>query len=48
MRAVLERAGEFIEELHLARVLSADIEVVDLPHDEQPWDAETTTEDEDE
>jgi len=37
VRTVLERAGEFIEELHLARVLSADIEVVDLPHDERPW-----------
>ena len=40
VRSVLERAGEFIEELHLARVLSADIEVVDLPHDERPWSEE--------
>ena len=45
VRSVLERAGDFIEELHLARVLSADIEVVDLPHDERPWSEE---EDEDE
>jgi hypothetical protein len=37
VRSVLERAGDFIEELHLARVLSNDIEVIDLPHDEQPW-----------
>ena len=37
VRSVLERAGEFIEELHLARVLSTDIEVVDLPHEERPW-----------
>jgi uncharacterized protein YlxP (DUF503 family) len=40
VRSVLERAGKFIEDLHLARVLSADIEVVDLPHEEQPWDSE--------
>ena len=40
VRSVLERAGEFIEGLHLARVLSADIEVVDLPHEEQPWNSE--------
>ena len=38
VRAVLERASQFIEDLHLARVLSSDIEVVDLPHEEQPWD----------
>ena len=37
VRAVLERAGQFIEDLHLARVLSTDVEVVDLPHEEQPW-----------
>ena len=43
VRTVLERAGTFIEDLHLARVLSADIEVIDLPHEEQPW-----SEDEDE
>src|SRR5262245_49774921 len=38
VRGVLERAGGFIEDLHLARVLSTEIQVVDLPHDEQPWD----------
>lgn len=38
VRSVLERASGFIEGLHLARVLSADIEVVDLPHEERPWD----------
>jgi uncharacterized protein YlxP (DUF503 family) len=38
VRGVLERASQFIEDLHLARVLSSDIEVVDLPHEEQPWD----------
>ena len=40
VRSVLERANDFIEELHLARVLSADVEVVDLPHEEQPWEPE--------
>lgn len=40
VRGVLEKAHAFIEDLHLARVLSAEIEVVDLPHDEQPWDPE--------
>jgi uncharacterized protein len=45
VRSVLERAGEFIEDLHLARVLSADIEVLELPHDEQPWDPEEEEED---
>jgi uncharacterized protein len=38
VRSVLERAQDFIEELHLARVLAADVEIVDLPHAEQPWD----------
>ena len=42
VRALLERAGDFIEDLHLAQVLRSDIEVVDLPHDEQPWDPEDT------
>ena len=41
VRSVLERAQDFIEDLHLAQVLSADIEVVDLPHVEQPWDPES-------
>src|SRR5258706_7955612 len=34
VRAGLERAGEFIEEVHLARVLSADIEGIEVPHEE--------------
>lgn len=38
VRGVLEKASAFIEDLHLAQVLSCDIEVVDLPHDERPWD----------
>ncbi len=38
VRSVLERAQDFIEELHLARVLAADVQIVDLPHEEQPWD----------
>jgi len=38
VRGVLEKAGVFIEDLHLAQVLSCDIEVVELPHDERPWD----------
>ena len=38
VQSQLERAHDFIEDLHLARVLSADVEVVDLPHEEQPWD----------
>ncbi len=46
VRSVLERAGDFIEDLHLARVLSADIEVVDLPHEERPWNPEGEDEDE--
>jgi uncharacterized protein YlxP (DUF503 family) len=45
VRSVLERAGAFIEDLHLARVLSSDIEVVDLPHDEQPWQPDEEDED---
>jgi uncharacterized protein YlxP (DUF503 family) len=48
VRSVLERAGQFIEDLHLARVLSADIEVVDLAHEEQPWDSGDPEDSEDE
>ena len=40
VRRVLERAAEFIEELHLAEVRNVDIEVVDLPHEEGLWDPE--------
>ena len=38
VRRVLERACDFIEELHLAEVRNTDIEVVDLPHEEGLWD----------
>ena len=34
VRRVLERACEFIEDLHLAEVLSSDIELTSLPHGE--------------
>ncbi len=39
VRRVLERACEFIEDLHLAEVLSSDIELTSLPHGEAglPW-----------
>ncbi len=40
VRRVLERAVDFIEELHLAEVRNADIEVLDLPHREGLWDPE--------
>jgi uncharacterized protein YlxP (DUF503 family) len=38
VRRVLERACEFIEELHLAEVRNTDIEVVHMPHEEGLWD----------
>ena len=39
VRRVLDRACSFIEELHLAEVLSSDIELTNLPHSEAavPW-----------
>jgi hypothetical protein len=37
VRRVLERASDFVEDLHLAEVTSVDFEVLDLP-EEQPWD----------
>ena len=40
VRGVLESAGAFIEDLHLARVLATDIEVVDLPHEQAPWEGD--------
>lgn len=43
VRRVLERACRFVEDQHLAEVRSEDIELVELPHVEAPWD-----EDEDE
>ena len=39
VRTSLERAVEFIEQLHLAEVLNSDIEVVDLPHESAFEDA---------
>ena len=47
VRRVLDRACSFIEELHLAEVRSTDIEVVDLPHAEAPWEGDLEHEDED-
>src|SRR5258705_6154194 len=46
VRSVVARAGDFIQEPHLARVLSADIEVLHLPHHEQPLDSQHEGEDE--
>jgi hypothetical protein len=37
VRRSLERAGDFIEGLHLAEVCAVDIEIVHLPH-EEGWD----------
>ncbi len=34
VRHVLERALDFVEELHLAEVVSTDVEIVDLPTEE--------------
>jgi len=41
VRGVLDRAEQFIEDLHLAEVRNVDIEIVDMPHQEGLWDAET-------
>ena len=38
VRRVLDRAGAYIEEMHLAEVASVDVELVDMPHYESPWD----------
>ena len=38
VRRLLERASDFVEDLHLAEVTSVDFEVLDLPQ-EEPWDA---------
>ena len=40
VRRVLERSVEFIEEMHLAEVLSADFEIVALPYEvrDAPWE----------
>jgi uncharacterized protein YlxP (DUF503 family) len=34
LRQALERAVSFIEDLHLAEVVGAEIEILDLPHEE--------------
>ncbi len=38
VRRVLDRAVVFVEDLHLAEVVSVDVEVVDLPHHEAVWE----------
>jgi len=38
VRALLERALVFVEELHLAEVLRSDVELVDLPYQEGEWE----------
>jgi uncharacterized protein YlxP (DUF503 family) len=40
VRRVLDRALEFIEDLHLAEVLNTDVEIVQLPYSEAGDDAE--------
>ena len=40
VRRVLERALEFIEDLHLAEVLNTDVEIVQLPYLETAADAD--------
>ena len=40
VRRVLDRALEFIEDLHLAEVLNTDVEIVQLPYVETADDAE--------
>ncbi len=37
-RGLLERAIEFIEELHLAEVIAADIEIVNLPYEPHAYE----------
>ncbi len=34
VRGLIDRALEFIEELHLAEVIQTDVEILDLPHEE--------------
>lgn len=38
VRAVLDRAIDFIEELHLAEVTDSDVELVALATEDGPWD----------
>ncbi len=50
VRRVLERSVEFIEDLHLAEVLSADFEIIALPYEsgETAWAPGDEDEDEEE
>lgn len=38
VRALIESALAFIEELHLAEVVGSDIEILDLPQEEGDWE----------
>jgi len=40
VRALIESAVGFIEELHLAEIIAADIEVLELPHERTRWNDE--------
>ncbi len=40
VRALIESAVTFIEELYLAEIVAVDIEVLDLPHESAHWDGE--------
>ena len=40
VRRVLERTEDFIEQLHLAEVCGFDVQIVELPYDEAPLEAE--------
>jgi hypothetical protein len=37
VRRSLDQALDFIEGLHLAEVMSSDVELADLPHSEGAW-----------
>jgi len=37
VRALIENAVAFIEELHLAEIIAVDIEMLDLPHERTRW-----------
>lgn len=39
VRRVLERAVVFVEDLHLAEVLSSDVELTEMPYHAGSWDA---------
>jgi uncharacterized protein YlxP (DUF503 family) len=38
VRAVLDRAVAYIEDLHLAEVLRSDVELLDMPYESGEWD----------